>query len=536
MTDQKTVSASPVAKAGAWEPFKHSAFAVLWGATLVSNIGTWMHDVGAGWLMTELSPSPAVVAAVQAATTLPVFLFALPAGALADIVDRRRLLITVNIFLGAVAALLAVLVSLSAVTPTVLLLITFAMGTGAAFMAPAWQAVVPQLVPREQLTSAVALNSMGINVSRAIGPALAGFLIVAYGLTVPFAINALSVLGIVAALLWWRVPEAKQSMLPAETIVPAMIAGVRYALHSAPLKGTLLRAVAFFVFASAFWSLLPLIARQVLQGGAALYGVLLACLGVGAVGGAVLLPKVKARLGADATVKAATVGLAGVIILIALAPNAYLAGIATLLAGACWISVVSTLNVSAQVALPNWVRARGLSIFMMVFFGSMTVGSLTWGNLASHVGISTTLIIAAIGALIAIPLTSRAKLNQGETLDLTPSLHWPTPMVNSAPSNDRGPVAIQVTYEIDAADSERFLDLMSRLAEARRRNGAYGWSVMEDAASPTRFVECWQEASWLQHLRHHERVSGADHALQDDIAKLHRGATPPTAVHMIAVR
>lgn len=534
MTDAKTMP--PAAKAGAWDPFKHSAFAVLWTATLVSNIGTWMHDVGAGWLMTELSPSPAIVAAVQAATTLPVFLFALPAGALADIVDRRRLLIIVNMILGAVAALLAVLVSLSAVTPTILLLITFAMGTGAAFMAPAWQAVVPQLVPREELTSAVALNSMGINVSRAIGPALAGFLIVAYGLTVPFAINALSVLGIVAALFWWRAPQAKQSTLPAETIVPAMIAGVRYALHSAALKATLLRAVAFFVFASAFWSLLPLIARQVLQGGAALYGILLACLGAGAVGGALVLPKIKARLGADRTVKAATVGLAGVIALIALAPNAYLAGVAALLAGVCWISVVSTLNVSAQVALPNWVRARGLSIFMMVFFGSMTVGSLTWGTLASHVGISTTLLVAAAGALIAVPLTGSAKLNQGETQDLTPSLHWPTPILDTELPNDRGPVAIQISYEIDPADKERFLDLMTRLAEARRRNGAYGWSVVEDAASPTRFVECWQEASWLQHLRHHERVSGADRALQEDIAKLHRGSSPPTAMHMIVVR
>lgn len=533
MTDSN-MSAS-AAKAGAWDPFKHSAFAVLWTATLLSNIGTWMHDVGAGWLMTELSPSPAVVAAVQAATTLPVFLFALPAGALADIVDRRRLLVAVNIFMGAAAALLAILVSLGAVTPMLLLLFTFAMGTGAAFMAPAWQAIVPQLVPRDELTSAVGLNSMGINVSRAIGPALAGFLIVAYGLTVPFAINALSVLGIIAALIWWRPPQSKASTLPVETIVPAMIAGVRYALHSGPLKATLLRAVAFFLFASAFWSLLPLIARQVLDGGAALYGSLLACLGAGAVGGAVLLPGIKERIGADRTVQIATLGLAAVIALIALAPNVYLAGAATLVAGVCWIWVVSTLNVSAQIALPNWVRARGLSIFMMVFFGAMTVGSLTWGNLAVHIGISPTLLIAAAGALLVIPLTSRAKLNQGETLDLTPSMHWPTPIVSVEPPDDRGPVAIQIAYEIDPADKDRFLDLLSRLAEARRRNGAYGWSVMEDAASPSRFVECWQEASWLQHLRHHERVSGSDHTIQDEIAKLHRGTSPPTAVHLISV-
>jgi MFS family permease len=521
---------------GAWDPFKNTAFALLWTATLVSNVGTWMHDVGASWLMTELSPSPVVVAAVQAATTLPVFLFALPAGALADIVDRRRLLIVVNILLGAVAALLAVLVSLNAVTPTLLLVITFIMGTGAAFMAPAWQAIVPQLVPREQLPSAVALNSMGINVSRAIGPALAGFLIVVYGLTVPFAINALSVVAIVAALIWWRVPQTKHSALPAETVFPAMIAGVRYAMHSAPLKSTLLRAFAFFLFASAFWSLLPLIARQELQGGAALYGVLLACLGVGAVGGAVILSKIKSKLGADRTVKAATLGLAGVIAIFALNSNAYVAGLAALLAGVCWISVVSTLNVSAQTALPNWVRARGLSIFMMVFFGSMTVGSLLWGNLAAHIGISTTLLAAAAGALIAIPLTSHAKLNQGEGLDLSPSMHWPAPIAATELLDDRGPVAIQIVYQIEAADKQSFLELTKLLAGSRRRNGGYAWSIMEDAALPGRFVEHWQEASWLQHLRHHERVSVADREIQSRIAELHRGETSPTAVHMIAPR
>lgn len=528
-------TAEPVRANEPWAPFKHAAFTVLWTATLVSNIGTWMHDVGAGWLMTELSPSPAVVAAVQAATTLPVFLFALPAGALADIVDRRRLLIVLNAVLGIVAGLLAMLVSFDAVTPATLLLVTFAMGTGAAFMAPAWQAVVPQLVPREELASAVALNSMGINISRAIGPALAGFLIVAYGLTVPFALNALSVIGIVGALLWWRVPPAHQRALPAETIVPAMISGVRYALHSPPLKATLLRAAAFFLFASALWSLLPLIVRQLLGGGATLYGSLLACLGVGAVSGAVLLPRVKTKLGADGMVMAATMGLAAVLATIAVFPTAWAAVPAVLVAGMCWIAVVSTLNVSAQVALPDWVRARGLSIFLMVFFGSMTLGSLLWGALASRIGISAALLIAAAGALIAIPLTVRARLNQGEALDHTPSMHWPVPLAPREPSADRGPVEIQVTYEIDAADKDRYLALMQRLAEARRRHGAFAWSLAEDIGSPAIYRETWLEASWLQHRRHHDRVSVADRELQDEIATLHRGRHPPTVTHSIVV-
>ncbi|SDP66527.1 Predicted arabinose efflux permease, MFS family [Filomicrobium insigne] len=519
---------------GAWSPFRHSAFTLLWLATLVSNIGTWMHDVGAGWLMTELSPSPFVVAAVQAATTLPIFLFALPAGALADIVDRRRLLIAVNLFLGAVAALLAFLVSRDAVTPALLLTVTFAMGTGVAIMAPAWQAVVPQLVPREELTSAVALNSMGINISRTIGPALAGFLIVAYGMAVPFVLNALSIIGIVAALLWWRAPTVKQSKLPPETIVPAMISGVRYTLHSGPVKSTLLRAFAFFVFGSAFWALLPLVARNVLAGGASLYGILLGCLGTGAVAGAIFLPLIKSRIGADGAVILGTVGLSFVMTLIALAPNSYVAAGAAIVAGVSWIAVMSTLNVSAQTALPNWARARGLSIFLMVFYGSMTVGSLLWGHLASQVGIPAALATASAGAIIAMMLTRGAKLNQGESMDLTPSMHWPEPVIDPAHETDRGPVMIQIVYDIDTNDRAKFIELMGQLAQARHRNGGYGWSLMEDLSVPNRFVETWQEASWLQHLRHHEHVSADDRAVQQKIWKLNRSGET-SAAHLMSV-
>lgn len=528
--DTKPPATQPL---GAWSPFRHSAFTLLWFATLVSNVGTWMHDVGASWLMTELSPSPFVVAAVQAATTLPIFLFALPAGALADIVDRRRLLIAVNLFLGAVAALLAFLVSQGAVTPLLLLSITFVMGTGVAIMAPAWQAVVPQLVPREELTSAVALNSMGINISRAIGPALGGFLIVAYGMAVPFVLNALSIIGIVAALLWWRAPKTTKSALPPETIVPAMISGVRFTLHSAAVKATLLRAAAFFVFGSAFWALLPLIARNVLAGGASLYGILLGCLGAGAVAGAVFLPQIKARLGADGAVRFGTVGLSAVITLIALVPNVYVAAGAAVIAGVSWISVMSTLNVSAQTALPNWVRARGLSIFLMVFYGSMTAGSLFWGWLASNIGISGALVTAAVGAIGAMLLTRSAKLNQGEALDHAPAMHWPEPVITGDHDVDRGPVTIQISYEIDAADRTRFISLMHELAEARRRSGGYCWSLNEDLGTENRYIETWQEASWLQHLRHHERVSGADKAIQEQVWALDRSDKRPAAVHLV---
>ncbi len=305
-----TTVASEPQEASAWTPFGHAAFAVLWGATVLSNVGTWMGDVGAGWLMTELSPSPLIVAAVQAATTLPIFLFALLAGALADIMDRRRLLMIVNAGLSVAAALLAALVAAGLMTPALLLGFAFLFGTGAAFIAPAWQAMVPQLVPRAELQGAIALNSMGINVSRAIGPALAGTLTVSIGLAAPFAANAISTIGIVLALWWWRPPARPATALPPEHIGGAIAAGVRYALHSRPLLDALARAAAFFVLTSAYWAILPLVVRDVLSGGPTLYGVLLGCVGFGAVTGALVLPVVRRRLGSDRTVAAGTLGTA----------------------------------------------------------------------------------------------------------------------------------------------------------------------------------------------------------------------------------
>ncbi len=519
---------------GAWTPFGHAPFAVLWTATVVSNVGTWMNDVGAGWLMTELSPSPLVVAGVQAATTLPVFLFALLAGAVADIVDRRRMLLVVNALLGVTATALAFVVTLDAMTPSLLLVFAFLLGTGAAFMAPAWQAIVPKLVPRPELPAAIALNSMGINVSRAIGPALAGFLIVALGIWSPFALNAASFAVILAALWWWSPPEAPSRRLPPEHVGGAISAGLRYAMNSSPLKATLIRAAAFFAFASAYWAMLPLIARQVLGGGPTLYGILLASVGAGAVAGALILPAIRRRLGPDRTVAAGTLGTALVLAAFAVVPDPAVAAAASALAGVSWIAVLSSLHVSAQTALPDWVRARGLSIFLTVFFGAMAGGSLIWGQIASSAGISAALLIAAAGALTFIPLTWWAKLGQGEELDLAPSMHWPEPIVALDRTEERGPVMIQIAYRVEPGDLVAFREAMADLARARRRGGGYGWTLMQDAEAPERFVETWYEASWSGHLRHHERVTGADRALQDRVLALHRDPSPPQARHFLS--
>lgn len=531
------MKAAPGAKidssAAAWDPFRHVAFAVLWSATVVSNIGTWMHDVASGWLMTSLAPSPLMVALVQAATTLPIFLFALPAGALADILDRRRVLLAVSVVLTVVAAALGLLVWAELVTPWVLLGFTFLSGAGAAFMAPAWQAIVPTLVPRKDLQSAVALNSVGINISRAIGPALSGIIIAGIGIAWPFLFNAVSTLCVIAALLWWKPPAQTRRQLPAERFTGAIRTGLRYTRASKPLRDTLGRAVAFFLFASAYWALLPLIARQVLGGGPELYGMLLACVGGGAVFGALLLPRLKAWLGPDRLVAAGTIGTAIALVVYATVANNYAAAAVSLLAGASWIGVLSSLNVSAQVALPEWVRARGLSVFLTIFFGSMTLGSVVWGQTADVLGIPTALLIAASGAVVAAALSWRWKLQQGAALDLAPSMHWPAPMVGTEVEPDRGPVMVTIEYHVDPSNSRDFIAAMENLSHERKRDGAFSWGLLEDAAEPGRYLEYFLVESWLEHLRQHERVTEADRVVQECVNSFHRGETPPKVKHYL---
>ncbi len=528
-----TPSAQPVS---AWAPFGIGAFALLWTAGLVSNIGTWIHDVGAGWLMTTLNPSPAVVTLVQAATTLPIFLFALLAGTLADRVDKRRLLIQVNLILFVVISILAALVAMERMTPTLLIAFTFLIGTGAAFLAPAWQAVVPELVPRSHLQPAIALNSMGINISRAIGPAIAGFLITAVGLAAPFAVNAASHILIIAALLLWRRPAPATRTLPPEPIGSAMLTGLRHALYNDALKATLVRSAAFFVFASAYWALLPLIARNLPGGGPEIYGFLLGSIGAGAVTGALALPAVRKKTDTNNVAAAGVVvtALAMIVMSTVAVPAAAIA--AAFLGGAGWISVLTTLNISAQTALPNWVRARGLAVMMMVFFGSMAAGATLWGQVATALSVSTALLIAAAGVLIALPLTWRWRLGQGEELDLTPAGMWPEPVVDPGVGDprDRGPVMVTIEYQIDPRQESEFLQAIQALSGERYRDGAYQWGVYQDAESPGRWKEWFLLPSWLEHLRQHERATHHDHDVQLEVRQFHVGTDDPVVRHLLA--
>lgn len=517
-----------------WSPFRHPAFTVLWIATVISNVGAWMYNAGSGWLMTALNPDPFTVALVQVATSLPMFALALPAGALADILDRRKFLIGTQIVMLIVSAALGVLVVADLVTPWVLLLFTLLAGAGAALTAPAWQAVVPQLVPRADLQPAVALNSIGVNISRAVGPALAGIIIAVAGLSSPFFLNAASFVVVILALLWWRPPPASTSSLPAEHFNGAIRVGIRHARRNRHLRATLVRAVGFFFFASAYWALLPLVAREQIDGGPELYGLLLGAIGASAVAGALALSRLKAWLGADRLVAAGAVGTAVAMLLFGLARDPVTGFAASIVAGVSWIAVLATLNVSAQVALPDWVRARGLAVFVTVFFGAMTAGSLAWGQVAGTLGLDSAHFIAAAGLFLIVPLTWRWKLQTGAGVDMSPSMHWPAPILAGEVENDRGPVMVTVEYRIDPTKAADFAATMDGLASERQRDGAYAWGLFEDAAEPGRWLEYFLVDSWLEHLRQHERVTASDQDVQDKARAFHIGTEPPAVRHLIA--
>ncbi|UJP07458.1 MAG: MFS transporter [Nitrosomonas sp.] len=518
----------------AFSPFKHRIFTVLWIATLVSNIGTWMFNVTSGWVMTELSPSPFMISMVQAATTLPVFLFALPAGALGDLFDRRKLLVWTQIFLAAVLLLFTALLWTGSVTAWTLLLFTFIIGAGSAFAMPAWQAIVPRLVPRDTLSSAIVLNGVSMNIARAIGPALGGFILAAAGAVATAFLDAISYLAVAAALLWWRASTAQDDALPRERLAGAMRAGIRFALHSKPLRYTLIHALAFFICASAYWALLPLIAKDTLQGGPSLYGILLTALGIGAVSGAFLLPVMKKHFSTNTIMIVATTVTALSSMLFANGGHAVTGMIAGLTGGVSWIMAVSLLNVSAQMALPDWVRARGLAIFQMVVFGAMAAGSLSWGQATEMIGLSEALTASGFLALLLIPITARFKLNLGEHYDYTASGHWSDPAPVIPVSHNHGPVLVTLEYRIDDADRAAFYLLMQELEITRRRDGAIQWGFFEDVEDHGRFIEMFTVESWVAHLRQHARVSVSDKLLQNKIFALHRGESSPRVTHAVA--
>jgi MFS family permease len=517
----------------AWAPLRYPIYRALWTAQLVSNVGTWMQNVGAVWLMGSLSGSPALVALVQSAVTLPVFLTALPAGALADIVDRRRLLVVTQTWMLLSAAALAILTWQDAVTPALLLALTFSLGLGTAMNMPAWQAIQPELVPRREFPQAVALGSASINVGRAIGPAIGGLLVAVAGTEAVFLLNAVSFLGILVVLATWA-RERSDSDAPTERLAGAIRAGVRYARHSPALRAVLVRSATFMLGASAFLALLPVVARSELHMSAAGFGLLLTCFGAGAVIATATLPRLRERVRTDRLVVGATLLVAASLAALAIAEYVPVAVVASLVGGVAWVTCLSSFNVAAQRALPAWVRARGMGFYLLGVQGGAALGAALWGIVASKTDVRVALAVAAAALAAETLVTLRFRLAWGERLDMRSAPYTSEPTLVLEPRPEHGPVLVTVEYRVPDSNADEFAEAMRKVGRVRRRTGARRWGLWRDPAHPERFLETFVTDSWEEQLRQNQRVTATDRRLEEAARELADSVEEATMTYYVS--
>jgi MFS family permease len=474
-----------------------------------------------------------MVSLVQAAAVFPTVLFALPAGAFTDIVNRRYYLLVTQVWMALAAGALAFLAASDQLDSWNLLILTFALGFGGAMSTPALNVTAPELVPRNLLPQAVALGSLSMNISRSIGPAIAGLLLAQLGAWAAYGLNAVSFVGMVVMLWYWK-HQPDQRSLPPERFFQALRAGVRYARMASPFRAVLIRSTAFIIFATSIWALLPLIARNELAGGPATYGFLLTCVGIGAVGIIVILPRLHLHLSRDGLVLIGSIVFALTTIAVATIHNETVLYGIMIVCGAAWVSVLSSLQVAAQISVPAWVRGRALALYMMIFSAGMTLGSVIWGWIASHAGTPAALLTSAVAGTLAAIAVRKFSLGSLEAPDLSPSNHWPHPPVVEEPGSARGPVLVTVEYLVALDKRQAFLDAIRPLGEIRRRDGAFGWGIFEDMTAPGRYIEFFQHDSWLDHLRQHERVTREDQRVQEKVNSFHTGSEPPKVSHFVA--
>lgn len=497
-----------------WAPLRHPVFMALFVAQMASNVGTLMQSVGSAWLMGDLHGSTTLVALVQTATFLPVFLLGIPSGALADIVDRRRLLVWTQGVMIAAALALTALVFAHHVTPAALLALTFALGVGAALAGPAWQAIQPDLVPRREFSQALALGALTYNVGRAVGPALGGLVLASAGPGWVFAINAVSFVGTAAVLARWR-PSKTETRLPAETLAGATRAALRYGLNAPVLRGVLLRVAALMFPAAAIQALLPIVVRDSLHLGSGSYGLLLGCFGVGAASAAIVRPRLEERASPDRLVGVSTVLMALGLVVDGFVRSAPGVGVALFLAGVGWTTAFTTTNVAAQSTLAAWVRARGMGLYMLVLTGSVAVGSAVWGALAgwSVAGAHAAAAAVMMGGLFIV---RRRRLDHTAGIDMTP-VPGTDPIVTLMPRATDGPVLVTVAYRVADENKPAFVAAMQTIERHRRRTGARQWGLYRDLAAPDRFLETFVVESWAEHLRQHQRSTASADARLNEV-------------------
>ncbi len=523
----------------AFAPLRHPIYRALWLANGAAGLGGWMQSTGAAWMMTTLAPDPLMVSLVQAATLLPVFLFALPAGALADIVDRRLFLISAQVFMMISAALLAVLTALGVTGPWLLLLFTFLVGAGSAAAMPAWAATVPETVPREDLVPALSLNAIGFNLTRAVGPALAGLLLGMTSPAVAFALNAVSFLGVVIVLALWR-REHPRTSLPKEHLLSAIRAGVRFVAATPPMRAAIVRAIAYFAFAAAPWGLLPLVVKERLLLGPEAFGIFLGLMGVGAVTGGLALPRARERFGHGTIVFGASVGSAVSVLVLGTVPHPLAVGLAMFTFGIGWLSAASTLQAAAQLAAPGWVRARALGIYQLAFFGALALGSTLWGWIAGLTGVAVSLALAGIGGIATAVAARLVHIDPGAApapapVPPAPTPEPPAPELAAMLPALRGRVVEVVRYQIATEDRAAFLAAMAECERVRRRTGAAAWQLCEDVAHPEYWAEIWTMESWADHLREETRLTDSDLAVLAAAWRLHRGGGAPASARYLTV-
>lgn len=513
------------AAAGIFAPLRRRLFRAIWATTLLTQFGWLIQSVGAAWLMTQLDPSPDMVALVQTATTAPILLLSLVAGALADLWDRRRVILLSLVLTALVSLLLGALAWLEVMGPRLLLALTFALGAAAALGQPAMQALVRELVPARELASAVTVNAVGFNLARSVGPALGGIVVAVGGAASAFAINAVAGIGLMGVLLRVR-RDGQPSELPRERFAGAILSGLRYVSRTRAISATLLRAGVFGLLAPSILALLPLVARDLLDGGPELFGLLLACFGLGALGGAFLIHPARQRIGAEnlVTVLAGLGG--GAALAIGLSPTIPVVLAALPLAGAAWLGSFSTFNIAVQMSSAFWVQARVLALYQTVVFGTMALGSWGWGIVARSIGLPEAIALSGALMVLSMLLHRLARLPTGEAPDLRPAPAPPTPEPSLRFDPEEGPVLVLIEYRVREGDGARFDQAMQAVGELRRRDGASRWQLFQDTADPEHWVEAFTVKSWLEHLRQSHRRTAADHAVERAALDYHQGDPP----------
>jgi MFS family permease len=523
---------SKAASASTLSPLRNPVFRAVWLASMASNFGGMIQSVGASWMMVSISGSAEMVALVQASVTLPIMLLSLLAGAMADSLDRRRLMIAAQVFMLLVSVTLAACAWLGLLSPWLLLAFTFLIGCGTAFNGPAWQASVGEMVPRSELPGAVALNSMGFNIARSLGPAIGGAIVAALNAAAAFAINAVSYFALITVLARWR-PVETEEKLPRERIGVAIAAGVRYVRMSPSVRVVLGRSLLFGLGASAIPSLMPLIARDVIAGGPLTYGLLLGAFGVGAVAGAFTSARLRQRLSSEAIVRWSCLAFAMAAVLAGLSPYLLSTMAVLVVAGGAWVLALSTFNVTVQLHSPRWVVARALSLYQMAAFGGMAAGSWTWGRTAEAEGIAFALGAAAVVQLLCALLGFRLPLAPTSEVDLTPLRSWAPPETAVPVEARSGPVVITIEYAIAPENRKEFLAAMAERRRIRRRDGARHWTLLRDIADPDIWIERFHLPTWVDYIRHNNRITHDDAAVHDRVRALHKGPGAPRVRRML---